>query len=1249
MTRPTAAAARQYLGYAADSSQHWRLDVIALRKLIDSERSTAPRFRRLVDVLASRLLRAMSRHDAAMVPSVRELRRINRSHEALAVAETVWETRAQDSAGWALACAMTFYDNQTLWLGDIALAHAMTLEPRWVELYKEQARNRRWRGNTASAIEGAAYVIELTHDPTEVRLWNEFIGTELHRSGQFGEALLHLERGEPDEPTWEYWYRRGVCHQKAGDSDHAQHCYSRAGETGARTGAAGLGEVPPALRTAMMHYRQEALHESLGELRSLRVSGRENEMARAILLGRTHCRLEQPSLAVVDLKDSDLGAESEDVAAIIALAQELDDQPARAADEYRLMLAQHPNSSYPVRQRLARALSSAGLHEESVQTWQEIPSDLRRLTPEVAPSFREDSELARALIASKSWTEATPLLQRLAAASSSETNAQKLHHAAGLALANIGELERAERHFTLSSPAKVAHPSEAERSYHPLGPHERYTEARESVALDHGIVLFESFNGAKTGCNPLAISQRLLVERPDLRQVWAITKDATIHASLLGHPLVSFVEHDSYGYRQHLATAGTLVNNATFPRPFATREGQRYLNTWHGVPWKSMGRDIADDPFAYDNVARNLLQATHLALPDAHTRDVLITRHDVEKLVTARISITGQPRMDLTIGMGAEEGRDLRRRLGVPHAQKVVFYAPTWRGKLATGDTSFELYLRAISTMARVTDAHVLVRVHYYVRARLDPKDLPTNVTVVPEDIDTNEVLAISDVLVSDFSSVVFDFAALHRPIIRYLTDLERYATERGLYFDVSDIPGVTATDEAELYASTTSAVRGDLATDWSSSPVASAWQHEDGRSTERAMALLFDDEDEDPDDSPDASPAILISMGSLNPNGMTRSLRNLIAADPAIAEATQLTIPRGALENRYNWDVARELHEAIGFSMTSHAAAATRRENLAWKRLQISDDPLTEELLDVLRSRVRRERLRNLGRVHFAAVVDFDGYGLYQSALLALGFDASTRTVSILHNEFAREVRTRFPHLRSVARILAQFDSLPSVISSVRDVNREALANDHGVPEELHTVLPNTINLAQIRQLADQEPDADLHDWLQRPGPHVVLVGRLSVEKNHITLFQALARLLQEGGSAPRLVLLGDGPSRPELQRRVNDLGLSDQVLFAGQRTNPYSVMKRADALVLPSLHEGQPLVLLEAMTLNTPVVATTIPGPTALLRDGALGMLVSPDVEGLEKALRTIMHSELPLAEAFDPESYQRDAVDAFWAQVT
>ena len=1215
----------------AKPDQRWRRDLFALRKLVDQGLDKRAGLSGVTSRLGDNLLSALKENPQAARPAARQLRRVGRYSEALEAIEDLWAKQAPNSAAWCLACAQVWYDAGYTWRGDEALAHGFALDPESVDLFKEVARNRRERGNMAPSIEAASRILELDPSARHDREWDELVGIQFYEARQFHEAAPYLARLVVGSTSWLDYYHLAVTQEETGDRAGADASYQEAARRRPL-------ELSAELAVPELHSAAGDVTRAVAALTAASASSAKVEAQRRRLLVESLLRLEKPDEAVAAARGRDSS-----LAGLTGLALELKGDIAAAVVSYDEALSQvKPRRTAQLREltlrrQYARSARALGDNATALRVWSEADSRHFKLTgleAEASPHYTELVKDAAALLSASDFGAAIPVLEQLAVSSSTRVNNSRVQWNLGVALARVGRESDALEAFSRGTEMPLPHPLEARDTPPRASRAELYAERRETLNLDHSVVLYESFHGAKTACNPLALCQSLRRTRPDLHHVWAIRDGATIHPDLLRDPRVSFVRIHSDGYYRHLATAATLVNNTTFPPGYVRREGQRYINTWHGVPWKRLGREVPGDAFAFGNVARNLLQATDLVVPNQHTARVLLETQDVADVAAARVHITGQPRIDVSMNMTHAERDALRSMLGIGVGLRVVFYAPTWRGASDTVREDTAVFMGAVKRLASAPGVHVVVRVHHFLSAELEGGELPENVSIAPEDVDTNELLGMADVLVSDYSSLIFDYAPLNRPIIKYVYDFEEYARTRGLYFNLDDVPGISVRTEDDLLAALNDAPR---VMDWAGSPTVELWAQEDGHATARVLETMLASDGE-PEFAP--SDRIALNVVSLNPNGITRSLRNLLATAPNISARARLVLPHAALRNTSNASIAEEVHERVDFTMLMSATIATRRENYAWYRLRVFREPLTEYALEQVTSLMQRERRRHFAGVRFATAVDFDGYGLYQTALVGLGFPEETRTVSVLHNEFEMERNVRFPVLAATGQLLDHFDSLPSVSESVMQANREALALQYGVPRERHVELPNTINPALIRELGTEQLDTDVADWMQQSGIHVVVAGRLSTEKNHQGFLRALAEFSRSNTSAVFATFLGDGPKSGELKALASKLGLRDRVLFAGYRANPYPVINKADVLFVSSTHEGQSLVALEAMTLGTPVVSTDIPGPASVLQGGKLGLLVPPTVEGMVTGLTRIVSGTIVGAEDFDAEAYLNTA---------
>jgi glycosyltransferase involved in cell wall biosynthesis len=178
------------------------------------------------------------------------------------------------------------------------------------------------------------------------------------------------------------------------------------------------------------------------------------------------------------------------------------------------------------------------------------------------------------------------------------------------------------------------------------------------------------------------------------------------------------------------------------------------------------------------------------------------------------------------------------------------------------------------------------------------------------------------------------------------------------------------------------------------------------------------------------------------------------------------------------------------------------------------------------------------------------------------------------------------------------------------------------GVPPEVIRVVPNGIDVDAVQRLANQPP-AVVRSPTRRT---VVAAGRLSREKGFDLLIRAHGLLRDVGAVPHRIVLLGDGPDRTKLADLADSLGVGDSVVFAGFQANPLPDIASADLLCMPSRYEGFPLVLLEALALGVPVIAS--PSGGELLAEGSYGIIVPTESpESLASAIDQHLRNPAPL----------------------
>lgn len=299
-------------------------------------------------------------------------------------------------------------------------------------------------------------------------------------------------------------------------------------------------------------------------------------------------------------------------------------------------------------------------------------------------------------------------------------------------------------------------------------------------------VLYDSYTGKQYSDSPRALHEELVRRGADVEHLWVV-RDGQVDPPPTAKP----VRLRGAEWYEAMARSRYIITNAHLPEWFVRREGQVVVQTWHGTPLKRIGHDIEDVQFAnkryLEKVAKEAPNWSYLVSPNAFSTPILRRAFRYE----GEIIETGYPRNDVL----ASPDRDVlaaqvRERLGLPADKRVVLYAPTWRDDNYYGPGKYRLDLRLdLERAAEVLgeDHVLLIRRH------------PNVVDTVPEgtsgfvrDVsgypDIAELFLAADVLMTDYSSLMFDYANTGRPILFFTYDLEHYRDElRGFYFDFEE------------------------------------------------------------------------------------------------------------------------------------------------------------------------------------------------------------------------------------------------------------------------------------------------------------------------------------------------------------------------------------------------------------------------------------------------------------------------------
>ncbi|MEU5654849.1 CDP-glycerol glycerophosphotransferase family protein [Streptomyces sp. NPDC047737] len=357
--------------------------------------------------------------------------------------------------------------------------------------------------------------------------------------------------------------------------------------------------------------------------------------------------------------------------------------------------------------------------------------------------------------------------------------------------------------------------------------------------LDPCLAVYGAYWNRGVACNPAAVYAKARELVPHIRGVWVVSSR---HLDRMP-PDVPYVIEGSRAYWRTMATATYLVNNSSFPGGFTKRPGQVYLQTHHGTPLKTMGLDQRPYPaltggVSFERIVAHADQWDFSLSANPHSTEVWdrVYPSSYEHLPY------GYPRNDLLCAASRERSGKIRAELGIAPGATVLLYAPTHRDYRRGFLPRLDLEGLAAGLGP---DWALLVRAHYFY-GRSTGTAAGDRVIDVTGHRSVEELCLASDALITDYSSLMFDYVCLDRPVITYAPDWEAYRASRGTYFDLlsgrpGETPGAVATTEAGLREVLRSgAWRAPEAEALRAAFRARFCPYDDGRAAERVVRRVF-------------------------------------------------------------------------------------------------------------------------------------------------------------------------------------------------------------------------------------------------------------------------------------------------------------------------------------------------------------------------------------------------------------------------
>ena len=779
----------------------------------------------------------------------------------------------------------------------------------------------------------------------------------------------------------------------------------------------------------------------------------------------------------------------------------------------------------------------------------------------------------------------------------------------------------------------------------------KYITYYDRLPIDEKIILLESQSATKISGNLFYILKYLLTDEKYagytvyLSSWGRYVNSITAILEHYGFENVNIVVYASDDYMRLLASAKYLINDATFPNYWIKKEGQVYINTWHGTPLKAMGRKVHNDVF-FGNVQKNLVNADYLLYPNIFTKDVMIRDYMLENISSNSYILGGYPRNTVFFDRNAESR--IREELEITD-KKIYAYMPTWRGTVdkvgvSKNDAYLMYYLCELDK--RLTDDEIFyINIHPMAMHAKNTAEVSKlkHIKNFPAEYETYDFLNIADVLVTDYSSVFFDYACTRKKVVLFPYDKDEYLCDRGMYMDMDDLPFPQVFDLDTLVDELRSEKNYD---DTEFVKTFCTWDNVDATAQLCDRTILGIDTGLTVAPVPDnGKENVLIYAGDLAKNGITTSLRSLTNEIDLNKRNYYISFIQGKAKKNAN--------QLATFNPKVNFFAVSDYFNLSFK------DKAIRKLFNLgiikaktymkhAKTRVQQNFIRAYGQSKFDTVIQFCGY---ERDLILLYSRFDGKNAIWVHNDMVAEMKLKSNQRKDILKYAYNnYDKVVAVTDDIVASTQKLAGTNKKIDIVKNTIDYKTI-LANSKQPIALDPTTKcsvepekFYEIMQSDAKKFINIGRYSPEKGHDRLIDAFYKLWQKDNSIYLIIIGGNSRANKyeELIEKVNEMGLSENVILLLSVSNPYPIIKACNGFILSSLYEGFGLVLAEANILGLPIVSTDITGPRTFMNKYG-GTLVEDSEDGVYKGLEMLYNNEIKPINV-DYEAYNRECVAEF-----
>lgn len=677
-----------------------------------------------------------------------------------------------------------------------------------------------------------------------------------------------------------------------------------------------------------------------------------------------------------------------------------------------------------------------------------------------------------------------------------------------------------------------------------------------------------------------------------------------------------------------LERAKYIVSDYDLPTKYVKREGQVFLNAWHEVPFNLMGKDDVDEEHLLGDLQYPLICSDYLVCPNEFMMETLTDAYMIEKIFPGKVLMEGFAKNGIFLDDVRRE--ELKSELGWDGLE-IFAYVP---------DDAHNLNGKLIEIDANLKDDQLLlVDVGKYDESLIDFSKF-MQVKSFPREYEPYDIANLADILITDCSSVFFDFATTQRKIIMFNDEHD----DQEFYIPLSDLPFPKVNNVDDLIREL------NLPKNYDDSEFVNEFcQYVNVNSAENICRHVFNNQKICSEATvKNGKENILIFVGSLLNNGITASVKNLLSNIDREKYNIFLSYRQwdgNIIENHE--EIFKALPDNIEFLPLNSRITPTVRESSKHDNFFFTDKkvPFDKKMHRLF----KRSYDKQYFGLDFKIIINYDGYNKNESLIFA---HSGVKNAIWVHNDMLQEIKTRDNQ---------NFDILHEAYSaadSVCVVSKDLImptSEISGRSDNIR-VIHNINNYEIILDNSKKEIRFDkstifhssydsIEEVLSKKGPKFITIGRFSPEKGHERLIKVFNRFCRDYPDSQLIIIGGHGELYEDTVELAESTEFGDHITLINGISNPMPILKQCDLFILPSFYEGWGIVIMEADTLDIPVIATDVVG-TQWLRDYD-GNLVENSEEGILNGMHEFMKGNIHTLN-MDYDEFNREVIDDFYSLI-